>query len=138
MRWLCKAAVSVAAMSSVEAFNALPQRRRGGRAAARAASITAGEAADPVPAALDRIDIAGLSPSQVSDKVDFSRPCILTGVLSMPDCEAWCDALLQDLGGEACTFQIRDNRTGRSDMFEATLMDFVQGLQEESTHDESW
>eukprot|EP00903_Cladosiphon_okamuranus_P018378 g16905.t1 len=29
-------------------------------------------------------------------------------------------------------------QTGRSEMFEASLVDFVQGLQEESTHDDSW
>ncbi|CAM9664417.1 unnamed protein product [Ectocarpus fasciculatus] len=91
-----------------------------------------------VPAPLRRIDVTGLSRAQVADLVDFSRPCILTGVLSLPDCEAWCEGLLQDLGGETCSFQIRDNESGRSEVFEASLMDFVQGLQDESTHNESW
>lgn len=137
MRCLYVAAVALVAVTTVEAFTVvLPQRRRG-RRTARASSTTAGYV-DPVPSPLERVDVTGLSPSQVSDKVDFSRPCILTGALSTPDCEAWCDALLQDLGRETCAFQIRDNQSGRSDMFEARLMDFVQGLQEESTHDESW
>lgn len=137
MRWLCAATVALVSVTAVEAFSLLPQRRWGGKAA-HASPTTAGPHADPVPSLLDRVDVTGLSPSQVSEKVDFSRPCILTGVLSMPDCEAWCDGLLQDLGGETCAFQIRDNQSGRSEMFEASLMDFVQGLQEESTHDESW
>lgn len=89
-------------------------------------------------APLERIDVSGLSPSQVSEAVDFSRPCILAGALELPECEAWCDALLQDLGEETCAFQIRENETGRSEVFEASLMEFVQGLQEESTHEDSW
>lgn len=136
MKWLCVASVALAGSTAVEAFNVLPQRRGGGRAA-RTGATTAGQHTHAVPS-LDRIDVTGLSPSQVSDEVDFSRPCILTGVLPTPDCEAWCNALLQDLGGETCAFQIRDNQSGRSEMFEASLVDFVQGLQEESTHDESW
>lgn len=137
MRWLRTAFVALAASTDVETFNVLPPRRGGGRAV-RASSTTGCRHVDAVPSELDRIDVTGLSPSQVSGKVDFSRPCILTGVLSMSDCEAWCDALLQDLGGETCAFQIRDNQSGQSDLFEASLVDFVQGLQEESTHDESW
>lgn len=137
MRWSCAAAVALAAATAVEAFNASPPQRGGGRAA-RLGSTAAGQHVDPGPSLLERIDVTGLSPSQISDEVDFSRPCILTGVLAMPDCEAWCDALLQDLGGETCAFQVRDNQSGRSEMFEASLMGFVQGLQEESTHDESW
>ncbi|CAM9392810.1 unnamed protein product [Scytosiphon promiscuus] len=89
-------------------------------------------------AALDQIDVAGLTTSQVAELVDFSRPCILTGLLSSPECEAWCDAMLEDLGEETCAFQIRCNESGRSEVFESTLMDFVQGLQDESSHDESW
>lgn len=89
-------------------------------------------------APLERIDVSGLSPSQISEVVDFSRPCILTGALAAPDCEAWCDALLEDLGDQTCAFQIRENKTGRSEVFEASLMEFVQGLQEESTHEDSW
>lgn len=123
-------------LATVPGFTVMPQRRRGG--ATRATSNRAGQNVDAPVACLERIDVSGLSPSQVSDQVDFFRPCVLTGVLSMPDCEAWCDALLEDMGGESCAFQIRDNRSGRSDVFEATLLDFVQGLQDESTHDESW
>lgn len=89
-------------------------------------------------ATLDRIDVAGLSASQIAKLVDFSRPCILTGVLPSPDCEDWCDAMLEDLGEETCAFQIRCNESGRSEVFESTLLDFVQGLQDESTHDDSW
>ncbi|CAM9378559.1 unnamed protein product [Hapterophycus canaliculatus] len=89
-------------------------------------------------AILDRIDVTGLSASQVAELVDFSRPCILTGVLPSPECEAWCDAMLRDLGEETCAFQVRCNKSGRSEVFESTLMDFVQDLQEESTHEESW
>lgn len=106
-------------------------------AGGHACSRTADHAGD-VPASLRRIDVTGLSRAQVADLVDFSRPCILTGVLSLPDCESWCEGLLQDLGGETCAFQIRDNESGRSEVFEASLMDFVHGLQDESTHNESW
>lgn len=87
---------------------------------------------------LKRVDVAGLSPSQVRDIVDFSQPCILTGVLSSPDCETWCDALLDDLGEAEVDFQIRDNKKGLSQVFRSTLTDFVYGLQDESTHDKSW
>ncbi|CAM9787815.1 unnamed protein product [Ectocarpus sp. 6 AP-2014] len=102
-----------------------------------ASSRTADHDGD-VPASLPRIDVTGLSRAQVADLVDFSRPCILTGVLSSPDCESWCDGLLQDLGEATCSFQIRDNESGRSEVFEASLMDFVKRLQDESTHNESW
>lgn len=120
----------------VQGFNFTPQRRGGGDS--RAISSTAGQDVNRPMAGLERIDVGGLSPSQVSEKVDFSRPCVLTGALSTPDCEAWCDALLEDLGGQTCAFQIRDNKSGHTDVFEASLEEFVQGLQDESTHDESW
>ena len=89
-------------------------------------------------ASLPRIDVTGLSRSQVADSVDFSLPCILTGVLQSPDCEGWCDAFMDDLGDEDVDFQIRDNRDGRSDVFRSSLADFIYGLQDESTHDKSW
>lgn len=56
----------------------------------------------------------------------------------MPDCEAWCDALMEDLGDAEVNFQIRDNHDGRSEVFRSSLADFVHGLQDESTHDKSW
>lgn len=102
------------------------------------ASSRAADHDGDVLASLPRIDVTGLSRAQVADLVDFSRPCILTGVLSSPDCESWCDGLLQDLGEATCAFQIRDNESGHSEVFEASLMDFVQGVQDESTHNESW
>lgn len=89
-------------------------------------------------ASLPRIDVTGLSPSQIAESVDFSRPCILTGVLPSADCEDWCDALMEDLGKEEVDFQIRDNRDGCSDVFRSSLADFIYGLQDESTHDKSW
>lgn len=87
---------------------------------------------------LERIDVTGLLPSQVRHVVDFSRPCILTGIISKPDCEAWCDALMEDLGDAEVDFQIRDNHDGRSELFRSSLADFIYGLQDESTHDTSW
>lgn len=87
---------------------------------------------------IERHDVEGLSPSQVRDMVDFSRPCVLTGVLSAPDCEWWCDALMEDLGDAQVDFQVRDNEEGTSDVFEASLEDFVRGLQDESSHNSSW
>ncbi len=137
---LCVCAVQLAAAGvlavRIQAFTVRSQTRREG--VSRAISSTTGQDVHRPSACLERIDVAGLSPSQVSEKVDFSRPCVLTGALSTPDCEAWCDALLEDLGEETCAFQIRDNKSGHTDVFEARLEDFVQGLQDESTHDESW
>lgn len=151
MRWLGVAGTAVLIAVAVDSFNVLPQRKSSGKsqAAVRSTLLPASNAAGGCTAnawytgtcaiaPLERIDVSGLSPSQVSEVVDFSRPCILTGALAIPECEAWCDALLEDLGEETCAFQIRDNNTGRSEVFEASLVDFVQGLQEESTHEESW
>lgn len=101
-------------------------------------SLAASAAHDSTATSLERIDVTGLLPSQVRDLVDFSRPCILTGIISMPDCEAWCDALMEDLGDAEVDFQIRDNHDGRNEVFRSSLVDFIHGLQDESTHDKSW
>lgn len=87
---------------------------------------------------LDRIDVSGLEASELRGLVDFSRPAILTNVLPGRECEVWCEALLEDLGSVAVDFQIRDNQDGRSEVFRTSLGDFVDGLQEESSHGESW
>lgn len=87
---------------------------------------------------LKRIDVEGLSPSHVQEKVDFHTPCILTGALKLTTCEAWCDTLMESLGDSEVEYQIRDNDSGRSEMFRSTLTDFIYDLQEESTHDQSW
>lgn len=87
---------------------------------------------------LDRINIAGLSPSHIHEILDSSRPVILEGVLSGRACEAWCDAMMEDLGGASVNYQVRNNSNGRSRVFASDLAEFVEGLQEESSHDESW
>lgn len=119
-------------------YNCLTTTARRKRPRPRTLFTTACQDSDADIAVLDRIDVTGLSASQVAELVDFSRPCILTGVLPSLECEAWCDAMLEDLGEETCAFQVRCNESGRSEVFESTLMDFVRGLQDESTHDESW
>lgn len=87
---------------------------------------------------LRRIDITGLGPSEVRSLVDFSQPVILSGVLPGRKCELWCEALMEDLADEYVDFQIRSNADCRSEVFRESLGDFVGGLQEESTHDNSW
>lgn len=87
---------------------------------------------------LDRVDVSGLETSELRGLVDFSRPVILTNVLPGRECELWCEALLEDLGGVTVDFQIRDNQDGGSEVFRSSLGDFVDGLQEESSHGESW
>lgn len=89
-------------------------------------------------ARLERVDVAGLSPSDVRQVVDFTRPCILTGILPSRDCEAWCDALMEDLGDAEVDFQVKNNADGHSEVFQSSLGDFICGLQEESCHDSSW
>lgn len=87
---------------------------------------------------LKRIDVEGLSPSQVQEQVDFHTPCILTGALKLTTSEAWCDALMESLGDSQVEYQIRDNDRAHSEMFRSTLADFIYNLQGESTHDHSW
>lgn len=87
---------------------------------------------------LPRLDVTGLVPSQVRDMLDLSKPVILTGVIPGQECEDWCEALLTDLADSDVDFQIRNNEDGRSELFRSSLSDFVYGLQEESTHEESW
>lgn len=87
---------------------------------------------------LKRIDVEGLSPSQIQEQVDFHTPCILTGALKLTTSEAWCDALMESLGDSQVEYQIRDNESGHSEIFRSTLADFIYDLQEDSTHDHSW
>ncbi|CAM9791432.1 unnamed protein product, partial [Laminaria digitata] len=108
-------------------------------AAATAATAAAdGTVLVAAASSLPRIDVTGLSPSQVAVSVDFSQPCILTGVLPSAACEEWCDSFMDDLGEEEVDFQVRDNRDGLSEVFRSSLTDFIYGLQDESTHDKSW
>lgn len=91
---------------------------------------------DPSP--LRRVDVAGLAPSQISELLDSSQPLILSGVISGEECEAWCEAMMEDLGDVSVDYQVRSNHDGRSNVFRSSLADFVDGLQEESSHDNSW
>ena len=86
---------------------------------------------------LKRIDVEGLSPSQIKERVDFSTPCILTGALSLGACEAWCDALIEGLGESEVSYQIRGNADGLSELFQSSLSEFIHDLRE-SNHDHSW
>lgn len=92
---------------------------------------------DHDPTVLQRIDVAGLEPSQIHNILDTSRPVILKGVISGHGCEAWCDSLMENLGDAMVDYQIRNNN-GRSSIFRSSLAEFIGGLQEWSNHDESW
>ena len=65
-------------------------------------------------------------------------PQLLTGVFTGLDTEAFCERLVDDLAEEYIRYQIRDAKDGYTELYDAPLIEFIEGLQEESSLDRSW
>ncbi|CAM9433649.1 unnamed protein product [Choristocarpus tenellus] len=79
-----------------------------------------------------------LDASELLPMCNRSKPAVLKGSWPNFNCEAWCNAMLEDLGETSVDFQVRRSDDGSTELFSSSLSDFLEGLQEESTHIESW
>ncbi|CAM9710773.1 unnamed protein product, partial [Heterosigma akashiwo] len=79
-----------------------------------------------------------ISSDDFISKIDGKMPIVLTSVFEGLDHEKWCDDFFGRFQDELVDFQVKRAKDGYVELFEDILTSFVEGLQEESCHEEAW